>query len=546
MFELKIVSGLEKCFLDQSVSDFDELSELYVFRGERFSFQLIYKQTDIFAPMPFMLQVRTTGDFSGKVNIRTVENVPVTLPVYHNSRDDNYLRDTPGLYPDVLVPLKYDGCTPSAPGQLRGVWFECEGDREQAGTSEITVILKAGDTEYGRASLCIHTADTALDHADFKLTQWFHYDCLAHTYNVEVFSPKHWEITENYIKTAVKNGINTILTPVFTPPLDTMVGHERLTVQLVGVKVQKGKYKFDFSLLSRFVDMCLSCKVEYFEISHLFTQWGAGHAPKIMAEVNGKETRIFGWETDSCGEEYRAFLAAFLPRLTAFFKRKGISDRVLFHISDEPSGQQLEQYTRAKAGVEKYLKGFTVIDALSNVEFFKAGVIENPVPGCDHVEEFIKAGVQHPWTYYCCGQGVKVPNRFIAMPQQRNRIIGILFYKFRIEGFLQWGYNFYNNCGSADPIEPFLSTSGDQWVPAGDTCSVWPCRDGTAYESTRITAFYDGLQDMRALYTLEKRLGRDRVLALLEEGLEKPLTFFDYPKDAKYILDVRKRINELI
>ena len=49
----------------------------------------------------------------------------------------------------------------------------------------------------------------------------------------------------------------------------------------------------------------------------LYTQWGAEHCPKIMATVDGEYRRIFGWDTAATGEDYRNFLAAFLPALTA-------------------------------------------------------------------------------------------------------------------------------------------------------------------------------------------------------------------------------------
>ena len=34
-------------------------------------------------------------------------------------------------------------------------------------------------------------------------------------------------------------------------------------------------------------------------------------------------------------------------------------------------------------------------------------------------------------------------NRFIAMPSGRNRVGGFLLYKYGINGFLHWGFNFY-------------------------------------------------------------------------------------------------------
>jgi len=48
--------------------------------------------------------------------------------------------------------------------------------------------------------------------------------------------------------------------------------------------------------------MCKEHGIQCFEIAHLFTQWGAKHAPKIMATVDGEYRKIFGWETDSLFE----------------------------------------------------------------------------------------------------------------------------------------------------------------------------------------------------------------------------------------------------
>jgi hypothetical protein len=85
---------------------------------------------------------------------------------------------------------------------------------------------------------------------------WFHYDSLADYYNVEIFSERHWEIIESFMKTYVEMGMNTILTPIFTPPLDTVIGGERPTVQLVDVTRENGKYTFGFDKLRRWCEMC--------------------------------------------------------------------------------------------------------------------------------------------------------------------------------------------------------------------------------------------------------------------------------------------------
>ena len=78
-------------------------------------------------------------------------------------------------------------------------------------------------------------------------------------------------------------------------------------MQLVGINRDDGKYSFDFTLLGKWVDMCDRVGIKYFEINHMFTQWGAKNAPKVIATVDGEEKRIFGWDTPSDSEEYISF-----------------------------------------------------------------------------------------------------------------------------------------------------------------------------------------------------------------------------------------------
>ncbi|MBQ3669629.1 MAG: hypothetical protein II920_10450, partial [Clostridia bacterium] len=139
-------------------------------------------------------------------------------------------------------------------------------------------------------------------------TRWFHCDGLCNYYNVKMFSEEFWRICESFMRAAADMSVNCILTPVHTPPLDTKVGGERLTCQLVDIVKCGDEYSFGFQKLRRWIELAQSAGIRYFEIAHLFTQWGALHAPKIIAIVDGVEKRIFGWETDAAGEEYRHFL----------------------------------------------------------------------------------------------------------------------------------------------------------------------------------------------------------------------------------------------
>jgi len=74
---------------------------------------------------------------------------------------------------------------------------------------------------------------------------------------------------------------------------------------------------------------------------------------------------------------------------------------------------------------------------------------------------------------------------------------------------------------------------------------VYPGEEGPL-ESLRIKVFNEALQDLRALELLEELIGRDEVLKVLEEDLEDPITFSQYPTDLEWLLVKREQINRKI
>ena len=112
-----------------------------------------------------------------------------------------------------------------------------------------------------------------------------------------MLSIEHNRILRNFIALAARRGMNMILTPIHTPPLDTAVGGERMTTQLVDVFKTPLGYTFKFAKLRDFITMCRHEGIRYFEMAHLFTQWGGMHAPKIMGIRDGSYSQLFGWDT---------------------------------------------------------------------------------------------------------------------------------------------------------------------------------------------------------------------------------------------------------
>ena len=216
------------------------------------------------------------------------------------------------------------------------------------GVHPIKVVFESESGErIGEETFELEVIPALLPEQELICTHWFHSDCLATQYEVDVFSEKHWQLIDQYVNTAAEHGMNMLLTPLFTPPLDTEVGGERPTVQLVEVEKTGDSYSFGFDKLLQWVELASNRGIKYFEFSHLFTQWGAAHAPKIIANENGESKKIFGWETDAHGENYKSFLSQFLPSLIEFVKKHQLDDKVYFHVSDEPNKSTLDSYKKA-------------------------------------------------------------------------------------------------------------------------------------------------------------------------------------------------------
>ena len=536
-FKTGQVSSLQRVFLDGRC-DLTEHNCDSVLKGERYSYQIAYKSSE-----KFFAEIVIDSPLSQFITVRSVGNVPSELPVYES--DCEFCeRNEPGLFPDVLFPIE-NNCVLIKRQNYYALWITVDLPKDtDAGDYEIKIKLKKDGETISENIFGLHVINAVLPEQRLIYTQWFHSDSIANYYKIPVFCEKFWALVESFIKAAVHTGVNMLLTPVFTPPLDTEIGGERLTVQLVDVKLENGKYSFGFDRFIRWVRLAQKCGIKYFEISHLFSQWGAKYTPKIVAEVNGRQERIFGWETSADSIEYAEFLSAFIPQLIKVIRSLGIEKSTFFHISDEPNEDQIESYSMAKRTVAPLLEDFPIIDALSDYSFYESGIINNPIPCTNDIESFIEKGFPHPWTYYCCGQGGKLSNRFFGMPLSTTRIIGFQLFKYGIEGFLQWGFNFYNSQYSLRSIDPFAVTDADSAFPSGDSFTVYPGKSG-AIESVRSEVFFQALQDMRALTLLCDRIGKKRTIAAVEADFGI-ITFFDYPRGTEKMLNLRKSVNNYL
>ena len=536
-FETFFISSDEKIFESHRPSKITAKGRC--FENERFSFQCAFlnKKKVLFPEFP---RFEIVSPIKELILGRTIGEVPCSSPIRDTS-DEWLIANYPCLMPDVL---KDD-----APLEMRyGVWqsiYLTYLGGAKPGIYPVEVIFY-GDKmeELGRATYSLEIMEGELPPLLVHYSNWMHYDAIAQYFNVSMFSKRFYEIFYKYLDHAVSHGVDTLLVPCFTPALDTWVGGERLTSQLVKVRKRADGFDIDVGDAISFMKEASKRGIKRFEISHFFTQWGAEHAMKVV-DINSNH--IFGWETDSKDPVYLNFLKKFLSCFAPELKKAGFGPQnVFFHLSDEPNESHLERYLYLRNELKEAMGDYQTCDALSNVSFALMGAVDHPIVSLENVASFIEKGVRGFSVYYCSAEVFDhLSNRILSMSLDRTRIIGIQLYLVGAKGLLHWGYNFYNSAFSKRPIDPYLVTDADGSFPSGDSFIVYPNPKGDAYDSLRHEAMAEAFNDYRYLTLLESKIGRPEVLSLLKEnGLGETLK--DTPTQDGWCAAIREKIIYLV
>ena len=108
MLRTKIVSSLEKIFVDERFDNYPALERISALKGERLSMQLLYgfEESDNYRS-PEYHTPRLIGELAKYATVREVKQLPLIKydGDYTNPSLAEYLRLPPGLFPDPLAPL---------------------------------------------------------------------------------------------------------------------------------------------------------------------------------------------------------------------------------------------------------------------------------------------------------------------------------------------------------------------------------------------------------------------------------------------------------
>lgn len=534
---LKIVSSQYK-HLPNRKSDFIDkrkISKASVLKNEPFSFQILYRADGSVKGHRVSVWIETELP----ARAWRVDYVAITETAATESGKE-YESNNGGLFPDILSPrpakpeisvsgsknnFYYESCVDAtlnaSNDEYQSVWFTVNPESKtlKSGEYRIKAAMTSLNSNEVMAEefITLTVIDQSLPKQDFYYTNWFHVDCVCDMFGVKAYTSAFYKIFDAYVRNMSTYRQNTLLLPAFTPPLDTEVGSERMNVQLLEIEKVDGTWRFGFEKMRRFVRHAKRCGIEFFEHCHLFGQWGAKNAPNIYNKLG---ERIFGFDTDATSKEYTDFLRSYLKAFSIFAKEERIDNKLIFHISDEPTANQIENYRAAHDTVADLLSGSPICDAMYDYSFYKANLIDQPILSVKCFDSYDEKECPTLWMYYTGGEE-DTTNRKISNTAAATRALGVHMYKYKALGFLHWAYNFYYDISSTGFSNPKSNPNAYRRLP-GITFLSYPVNEKGRVgvdPSIREMLMREAMDDLRALRLLESIIGREKTLAICEKKL---------------------------
>ena len=360
---------------------------------------------------------------------------------------------------------------------------------------------------------------------DFPVIHWWRGEATWDRYQTGMFDDRWWKLTEDQLANMLDHGSDVVYVPVF---FDRREVFKRPCQLLVVDEPSPGVYKFDWSRVKRFTDMVRRIGFKKFEWSHLWIYWGVENPMRIYKKEGDRYVMLWPEDTGATSKTYLNFLGQFLPEFHKFLLAESLLDDSYFHLSDEPgSDQHVENYRKARKVLRELAPWMKVMDALSDIRYGKEGLTDIPIPIVSSAQAYIDAKIPH-WVYYCCFPQGPWLNRFMDTPLTKVRMSGWLFYRLGAEGFLHWGFNYWQRVGFEEPLDPFYEGASGEWpdIPYGDPFVIYPGRDGPI-DSIRWEIFAESLQDYAILQTAGIKP---------DDPLLTPLkSYADFPKDEAWL-----------
>ncbi len=507
-----------------------ELRQLIATRNETASFQLL-----LGTGRHMKVSVGKHNNLSSRLPIERYR-IEIDAPFAARPYLEGYLKDENGIpCADILLtePEKeYDGSMPVAiwvdlpvpadavPGEyvITARAYHSIGPAEEVLAEELTFSMTVldfampGGKEYG-----------------IYVDLWQQNSNIARTFGVDLWSEEHFAILDKVVASLADIGQKSVTVLASDCPWRGWACHLLRSTpanlyEYSMVLVKKGKdgvYRYDFSILQRYIDLCASHGIDG-DIT-VYGLIGLWKMPLFQApEIPDYPERVmvrYKDEADGCYRymDRKEDVIAYIKALTGYFEETGQIEKVRI-AADEPS--DLEAYRKSLGiirGVAPKVKFKMALDHAEVIREFTEEIedVAASFPCTCSENEFLhKHKEEYPskrLLWYVCNIPWNKPNSVLHNHLLDTRVLGSLNKVFGFDGFLRWAYS----CWPDNPRQEICYN--ELYLPAGDVNFIYPALDGGIALSLRYKALKRGFED----YELMKRLQEKGKFGIVEEALQK-------------------------
>lgn len=352
----------------------------------------------------------------------------------------------------------------------------------------------------------------------FHLGIWHHPTNIARTHGVPLYSDRHFELLESYIKSMAELG-NVVSSVVvadipwagqfcyrFQNPLSDLFEYNIVKI----TRSADGKFHYDYTALERYLQLCK--KYDMIREVYLFgliRNWEdpAANFGNITEDYPDAIRLRYVEETDGTAKFMRKKdeIKDYIACLCKWLKENGWLEHCVV-CADEPPDMDaynvsLEILREAAPELKMQLDiSPSIINKRPELEFDSYTPVISDIALSEEEERgsskkaMARCKGKVSWST-CCWP--LTPNSFIRSPLLEGRMHGLLAEWLKVDGFLRWAYTCW-------PQNPYKSAATMDW-PYGDAFLVYPGKDGKPVLSLRYFAMKRGVGDYELMQLVKER-----------------------------------------
>ena len=388
----------------------------------------------------------------------------------------------PGAFPDPLLEKPFFSLLPGRAQPLYVLFFI----PPETPAGDYEGVLQLGQAEVALAEIPIRLtvyAATLPDRRSFGFTCWFSPDDLAKQHGVALWSDDFWRLLPAYARNLYEHRQTMILTP-----MDLIKVH----------RATNGNLTFDFRQFDRWINLFFAAGVTMIEGKAMGRRVGKWTSPEMKFDRIAVSDPLARKPLPN-----EVVLRAFLRAVERHLASRGLLDRFVIHVADEPTRYNYRSWRNLSRFIHSAAPRLRRIEANQTPELDNE--IEISVPQLDSLGQAMNRYKEKQqkfgnelWFYTCMYPTGSFANRFIDYPLIKTRLLPWIAARYGLTGYLHWGYNYW----SKRPFED-VERSG---LPPGDSFIVYPGQDGPL-SSLRWEMLREGIEDYECLRLLSEQHG---------------------------------------